>query len=90
MTNNIMAESLLTKSEITRKSKECFKDFQNKLCSKLILEMERLQVVESDRKRYRCQSSILGLQTELVEINYFKNSKISKSSIMIPYVIKNC
>ena len=88
--NPIFAEQLLTKSEILRKSNECFKDFQYKVCSKLFLEMEKIQLVESEQDRYKCQTSILGLQTELIETYYFKKLKKNKKGIMIPYVNKNC
>ena len=88
--NPIVAEQLLTKSEILRKANECFKDLQYKVCSNLLLEIEKIQLVESEQNRYKCQASILGLQTELIEAYYFKNLKKYKNSIMIPYVIKNC
>ena len=89
--NPIFAEQLLTKSEILRKSNECFKDFQYKVCNNLFLEMEKIQLVASDQNRYKCQASILGLQTELIEFYYFKKKlKNNKKAIMIPYVIKNC
>ena len=88
--NPIIAEQLLTKSEILKKSNECFKDFQSKVCIKLFLEMEKIQLVESEKNRYKCQGSILGLQTELIESYYFRNLKNKQNKIMIPYVIKNC
>ena len=91
LTNPIFAEKLLTKSEILRKSNECFKDFQYKVCKNLFLEMEKMQLVASDQNRYKCQASILGLQTELIEFYYFKKKlKNNKKAIMISYVIKNC
>ena len=86
----IVAEQLLTKSEILRKSNECFKDFQYKICNNLFLDIEKIQLVESERNRYKCQASILGLQTELIENYYFKKLKKNKKVIMIPYVNKNC
>ena len=52
--------------------------------------MEKIQLVESEQNRYKCQSSIIGLQTELIEAYYFRNFKKNKEGIMIPYVIKNC
>ena len=52
--------------------------------------MERIQVLESEQNRYKCQASILGLQTELIEAYYFKDLIKNYNSIMIPYVIKNC
>ena len=85
--NPIFAEQLLTKSELIRKSNECFKDFQYKVCNNLFFEMEKIQLVESEQNRYKCQASILGLQTELIEAYYFKKNKTLN---MIPYVIKNC
>ncbi len=88
--NNIAAEQLLTKSEILRKSNECFKNYQFKLCSSLFLEMEKKHLFESEQNRYKCQASILGLQTELIEAYYFKKLKKTPNGIMIPYVIKNC
>ena len=88
--NPVVAEQLLTKSEILRKSNECFKDLQYKVCSNLFLEIEKIQLVESEKKKYRCQASILGLQTELIEAYYFRKLKKNKNGMMLPYVIKNC
>ena len=88
--NPIVAEKLLTKSEISRKANECFKDLKYKVCSNLFLEIEKLQLVESQQNRYKCQASILGLQTELIEAYYFKKLNKNKNGIMLPYVIKNC
>ena len=85
----VVAEQLLTKSEILRKANECFKDLQYKVCSNLVLEIEKIQQVEYEKNRYKCQASILGLQTELIEAYYFKKVE-NKKGIMIPYVIKNC
>ena len=85
----ISAEQLLTKSDFLKKSKECFKGLQNKVCNSLFVEMEKIQLFESEQDRYRCQASILGLQTELIEAYYFKKHN-NQNGIMIPYVIKNC
>ena len=88
--NPIFAEQLLTKSEILRKANECFNDLQYKLCSNLFLEIEKLQLVQSEQNRYKCQASILGLQTELIEAYYFRKLKKNKNGMMLPYVNKNC
>ena len=88
--NDVSADQLFIKSEILRKSNECFKGFQNQVCEELIMNLENIQLAESEQNRYKCQSSILGLQTELIEVFYFKNLKKSNSAIMLPYVIKNC
>ncbi len=88
--NPIVAEHLLTKSEISRKANECFKDLQDEVCSNLFLEIEKIQLVKSEQKKYKCQASILGLQTELIEAYYFRKLKKNKNRMMLPYVIKNC
>ena len=90
LSNPIVAEKLQTKFEIIRKSNECLEDFHHIVCNNLLLEMEKMQLVESEQDRYKCQASILGLQTELIEAYYFKELKKNKKVIMIPYVIKNC
>ena len=89
-TNTIVADPLITKSEILRKSNECFKDLSYKLCSNLFLEIEKIHLVEYEQNNYKCQTSILGLQTELIEAYYFKKLKKNRNLIMPPYVIKNC
>ena len=88
--NHIFAEQLLNKSEILRKSNACLNDLRYQICNDLFFEMERIQIVESEQNRYKCQASILGLQTELIEAYYFKKLKKNKNGIMLPYVIKNC
>ena len=90
LTNPIDAEQLLNKSEILKNSNLCFNDFQYEVCSNFFLELEKIQLFESDQERYKCQASILGLQTELIQTQFFKKLKKDKNRIMIPYVIKNC
>ena len=88
--NSISGETILSKTEILKKSNECFKDYQKQICEKFIMQLEKIQFIEFKLKKFRCQSSILGLQSELVEANFFENSPYLNDSIMIPYVIKNC
>ena len=45
---------------------------------------------EADQNRFKCQSSLLGLQTEIIEAYFFNNFSNERISLMIPYVIKNC
>ena len=90
LSNPIFAKQSIVVSEILRKSKECLNNFQGNNCRNLFLEMEKIQVVEYEQNRYKCQASILGLQTELIETYYFKKLKKNKKGIMIPYVNKNC
>ena len=90
LSNPIFAKQSIVVSEILRKSKECFNNSQSNNCSNLILEMEKIQLIESEQNRFKCQASILGLQTELIEAYYFKKINKNRKGIMIPYVIKNC
>ena len=90
LSNFVVAEAIPTTSKILRKSEECFKDSQNQVCKELISEIEKLQLVVFDQNRFKCQSSLLGLQTEIIEAYFFNNFSNERISLMIPYVIKNC
>ncbi|WP_245210913.1 hypothetical protein [Prochlorococcus marinus] len=85
-----MAETIPTKSKILKQSSECIKDSQKQICRELVSQIEKLQLVEFDQNRFKCQSSLLGLQSELIEAYFLKESYNEKMSFMIPYVIKNC
>ena len=85
-----MAETIPTKSKILKQSSDCIKDSQNQICRELVSHIEKLQLVEFDQNRFKCQSSLLGLQSELIEAYFLKESYNEKMSFMIPYVIKNC
>ena len=88
--NFVMAETISTKSKILKQSSECIKDSQGQLCLDLVFQIEKLQVLAFDQNRFKCQSSLLGLQSELIENYFFKNFSNESISIMIPYMIKNC
>ena len=85
-----MAETLPTKSKILKQSSECIKDSQNQVCRELVSQLEKLQLVVFDQNRFKCQSSLLGLQSEIIEAYLFKNFSNERISFMVPYVIKNC
>ena len=85
-----MAETIPTKSNILKKSSECIKDSQNQICRELVSKLEKLQYVVFDQNRFKCQSSLLGLQSELIEAYFFKKLSKKRISFMIPYVNKNC
>ena len=89
-TNSSLAEAVITKSEILEKSSKCLKYPQKKSCKQLILQMEQVQLMEFEKNRFKCQSSILGLQTEIVEAYFFSKNRGILNSVMMPYVIKNC
>ena len=84
-----MAETIPTKSKILKQSSDCFKDSRPQLCKELVSEIEKLQLVVFDQNRFKCQSSLLGLQSAIIE-SYFFNFSNERISLMIPYVIKNC
>ena len=85
-----MAETIPTKSKILKQSSECIKNSQKKACRELVSQIEKLQLVVFDQNRLKCQSSLLGLQSELIEAYFLKNFSNDRISFMIPYVIKNC
>ena len=70
-----MAETMPTKSKILKQSSDCFKDSRTQICKELVSEIEKLQLVVFDQNRFKCQSSLLGLQTEIIEAHFFKNRK---------------
>jgi len=90
LSNFVMAETISTKSWILKQSNDCIKDSQPQVCKELVSEIEKLQLVVFDQNRFKCQTSLLGLQSEIIEAYFLKNFLKKKTSFMIPYVIKNC
>jgi len=88
--NIATAETMPTKRNILKQSTNCIRDSQNKVCKELIFEIEKLQLLVFDQNRFKCQSSLLGLQSEIIEAYFFKNFSNDKILLMAPYVIKNC
>ena len=85
-----MAETIPTKSKILKESRDCIKYSQTQVCKELVSEIEKLQLLAYDQNRFKCQSSLLGMQSAIIEAYFYKNSSNEKISLMIPYVIKNC
>ena len=85
-----MAETIPTKSKVIKQSSDCFKDSGTQVCKELVSEIEKLQLIVFDQNRFKCQSSLLGLQTEIIRTYFFNNFSNERISLMIPYVIKNC
>ena len=90
LSNLLMAETISTESKILKQSRECIEDSQNQECRELVSQIEKLQLIVFDQNRFKCQSSLLGLQSELIEAYFLKKISKEKISLMIPYVIKNC
>ena len=85
-----MAETIPTKSKILKQSSDCFKDSRTQLCKELVSEIEKLQLVVFDQNRFKCQSSLLGMQSAIIESYFLENFSNERISFMVPYVIKNC
>ena len=90
LSNFVLAETIPTKSRILIQYSDCMKYSQSTVCKELVSEIEKLQIIVFDQTRFRCQSSLLGLQSEIIEAYFFNNSSNKKNPLMIPYVIKNC
>ena len=90
LSNFLMAETIPTKSNILQQTNECIKDSQNKVCIELISQIEKLQLIVFDQNEFKCQSSLLGLQSELIGAYFLQTTTNKGISFMIPYVIKNC
>ena len=88
--NFVMAETIPTKSKILKESRDCIKDSQNQVCKELVSEIEKLQLIVFDQNRFKCQSSLLGMQSAIIEAYFLKSFSNESISFMIPYVIKNC
>ena len=86
----LMAETISIKSLIIKKSSQCIKNSQTKECKELVSEIEKFQLAVFEQNRFKCQSSLLGLQSEIIEAYFLKNFVNERISFMIPYVIKNC
>ena len=90
LSNFVMAETIPTKSKILKESSDCIKDSQPQVCKELVSKIERLQLVVFDQNRFKCQSSLLGMQSAIIEAYFLRNLSNERISFMIPYVIKNC
>ena len=90
LSNFVMAETIPTKSEILKQSSECIKESQTQVCKDLVSIIEKLQLVVFDQNRFKCQTSLLGMQSAIIETYFLKNFSNERIAFMIPYVIKNC
>jgi len=90
LSNFVMAETIPTKSKILKQSFACIENSQTQVCKDLVYEIEKVQLLVFDQNNFKCQSSLLGLQSEIIETYYLKSFLNKRTSFMIPYVIKNC
>ena len=90
LSNLVIAETIPTKSKILKEANFCTRDSQDQVCKELVSEIEKLQIIVFDQSRFKCQSSLLGMQSAIIEAYFYKNSSNERISLMIPFVIKNC
>ena len=90
LSNFVIAETIPTKSKILKNASFCIKDSQAQVCKELVFEIEKLQLLVFDQNRFKCQSSLLGMQSAIIETYFLRNFSNERISFMIPYVIKNC
>ena len=77
-------------SSFLKELKKCFEVENEDKCKKMILLTERMQLREYYKGNLKCQTSILGLQTELIKSIYFDGEKDNVYGKTIPSLIKNC
>ena len=70
--------------------KKCFESDTEEKCKEMILLTERMQLREYYKGNLKCQTSLLGLQTELIKSIYFDREKRNVSGKTISSLIKNC
>ena len=90
VSNFVIAETIPTKFKILKEIRYCIKDSQTQVCKEFVSEIEKLQLVMFDQNRFKCQSSLLGMQSAIIEAYFLKNFSNERISFMVPYVIKNC
>ena len=77
-------------SSFLKELKKCFEAENKDTCKEMILRTERMQLRSYSEGNLKCQTSILGLQTELIRNIYFDREKDYVSGKTIPSLIKNC
>ena len=77
-------------SSFLNELKNCFETKNDDKCKKMILRAEQLQIDEYYKGNLKCQTSILGLQTELIRHIYFDGYKPKMPGKVISSLIKNC
>ena len=70
--------------------KKCLRKSKFEECKELILIMEKLQVEASNKGNFKCQSTLLGIQTVLIKNLYFEGNDIIQESSIKNNLIKNC
>ena len=59
-------------------------------CKFMITKFEELQLNQYAKGNLRCQTVILGLQSEIIRKIYFERKQKNSLLTTVPYLIKNC
>ena len=88
--NYLSAETYFLKKAFVKEYNSCLLSENLEKCKKLISQLEKLQLIKYRKGNFKCQTSLLGVQTELISQVYFKNKENLSRGKMMPYVIKYC
>ena len=86
----LFAEYNLKKNVLINNLDYCLEVKLNNQCKNLISKIETIQIKEYELGNFKCQTSLLGVQTELIKIVYFDLKDNRANLITPPYLIKNC
>ncbi len=87
---NSLAENRIYNYINLDKLKTCLSKSNFEECKKLILIIEKLQIEASNKGNFKCQSALLGIQTELIKNLYFEKNDFLTEFSMNSNLIKNC
>ena len=85
-----LSDHFAEKSFAVQRIIDCHNSPLLKKCKNIISYTESLQLQEYRKGNLRCQTSLLGVQTELIKKKYFSKNEDNSIKINIPFVIKNC
>ena len=88
--NNLFSSTYFQKAPLIRNIRNCFTIQDYEVCKQMVVELERIQLIEYEKGNIKCQTSLLGVQTELVRNIYFDIPREHKPGKTISSVIKNC
>ena len=69
---------------------DCLEKGLMEKCNTVILEIENSQIDQYEKGNFKCQTSLLGLQTEIISRVYGSQNNRDFGGFTIPSVIKNC
>ena len=88
--DELLSDHFAEESFAVQRIIDCHNNPLLKKCKDIISYTESLQLKEYEKGNLRCQTSLLGAQTELIKKMYFSKSEDDSTKINIPFVIKNC